>query len=266
MVKKCLYLTLICLTIACSSNTEKEKNSLYQQNSNAINNFVPEYQANVPNLDIPFGNYENHNFETFIVSGIVDSFNLKQGYWKIINTKTKFSYHGNFSNNLKEGWWKVFSDSILICAGNYEKNEKQGYWGYLQTGIKKTSKFANYKNDTLNGLAREFTIDSILIADGNIAKGLKNGYWKFYYLNGAMKEQGDYYDDYKSGWWKSYDENGQIVQEASYLRNEISGYTINYINGIAYEEGKQFNGKKRGIWKCYDTNGKQNKIEEHDDN
>ncbi|MFN0048329.1 MAG: toxin-antitoxin system YwqK family antitoxin [Cytophagales bacterium] len=259
------YIFLLCLFAACSENKNENIRTFSANNSKPIASFVPEYIAAVPQINLSFKEYYKHKFEDYIVCGSVDSANLKQGYWKIQNVKDNVTYQGLYANDLQVGWWEVLSGTTLICAGNYEQNRKQGYWGYLQLGQKKTSKFVNYKNDMLSGLAREYTSDSILISSGDYRNGLKNGYWKFYSNAGVLKEQGDYYDDYKSGWWKSYDENGQILHEASYSRNEIAGYVIKYVNGIKSEEGKQYNEKKRGVWKYYDTNGNPQRIEEFDD-
>ncbi len=259
----CTY--LLCLFVACS-NSKKENNSTFlSSKAKPINSFVPEYLAAIPQINLLFKEYHEYKFEDFVVNGSVDSANLKQGYWKIQNVKSNMTYQGPYSNDLPDGWWQVLSDNTLICAGNYEQNKKQGYWGYLQLGQKKTSKYVNYKNDKLSGLAREFTLDSILISCGDYKNGLKNGYWKFYSNSGALKEQGDYYDDYKSGWWQSYDDNGKINKEASYSRDKIAGYVIKYKNGIILEEGQQFNGKNWGVWKYYDSNGNLLKIIEFDD-
>ena len=267
MLRLCLsYIFILCLFVACSDNKKKNSTSFSASRSNPINSFVPEYLVAIPQINLPFKSYNKHTFENYIVDGFVDSMNLKQGYWRIQDVKSNLTYQGKFVDDLFEGWWEVLSGYTLICAGNYEQNKKQGYWGYLQIGQNKTSKYVNYKNDTLSGLAREFTLDSVLISSGYYTKGLKNGYWKFYSNIGVLKEQGDYYDDYKSGWWKNYDDNGQILEEASYSRNEIAGYVIKYLNGVKSEEGQQFNGKKWGAWKYYDENGNPLKIEEFDDN
>lgn len=259
------YIFFLFLLVACSETRMEHNNSFSTSKKNPINSFVPEYLAIIPKINLPFNSYNKYNFENYVVNGVVDSVNLKQGYWEIKDVKHNLTYKGTFVNDLLEGWWQVLSGTTLICAGNYEQNKKQGYWGYLQIGQKRSSKYVNYRNDTLSGLAREFTSDSILISDGNYTKGLKKGYWKFYYQDGTLKEQGNYNDNDRSGWWESYDENGKIRHEASYLRDKISGYVKKYLNGIISEEGKQYNGRKWGTWKYYDSSGNLLKIEEFDD-
>jgi antitoxin component YwqK of YwqJK toxin-antitoxin module len=260
------YIIFLCLCAACSGSPKDQSSDLLADKVNTINRFVPEYLASIPKISLPNKEYRQHHYNDFVVSGYVDALNLKQGYWKILDTSEDFNYQGAYVNDMLDGWWEVFSKNTLICAGNYEQNKKQGYWGYLQLGYKKTSKYVNYKNDSLSGLAQEFSSDSILLSIGNYENGLRNGYWKIYSDIGLLKEEGDYYEDYKSGWWKNYDDTGQIIQEASYSRDEIAGYVIKYVNGIKAEEGQQFNGKKRGVWKYYDIDGNALKIEEFDDN
>ncbi len=249
---------------SCSHPQESEEPSFTLKEKNRINSFVSEYFFEIPRLDLTFKNYANYEFGEYTINGSVDSANLKQGYWKILNIKTNILYQGHFVNNKKSEWWDIFLDNKLICCGKYELNKKQGFWRYLRVG-KETMKFINYQNDTLMGLAQEFTTDSILISVGSFAKGLKDDYWKFYYTNGTLKEQGYFHDNLKSGWWQSYDKNGKLIEEASYSQDEISGYVKRYINGIISEEGKQFNGRNRGVWKFYDLGGKQNKIHEYEE-
>jgi antitoxin component YwqK of YwqJK toxin-antitoxin module len=225
---------------------------------------VPEYLTVPPQIKLPCKDYKDFQINECVVEGSVDSNNLKQGYWKISDQKNKLLFKGNYLDDKKDGWLDVFSDDKLVCCGKYDSDKKQGFWRFLRL-VNETKKFVNYRNDTLVGLAREFTSDSILISDGSYGYGLKNGYWKFYYTNGTIKEQGYYQDNYKSGWWQSYDTKGKLIEEASYSRDEISGYIKRYTSGVIFEEGKQFNGRKRGTWKFYDAQGKQNRIHAYED-
>lgn len=255
---------LVGLLLSCSQPQESTEPSFAVIEKKRINNFVPEYLSTTPEVTLSFKDYRSFKTENYIVDGTVDSNNLKQGYWKIIDEKNNLKFQGTYFNDKKNGWWDIFSGDKLICCGKYELNKKQGFWRYLRIG-NETMKFVNYQNDTLIDLGREFTTDSILISDGSFSKGLRNGYWKFYNKNGVIKEQGYFQDNYKSGWWQSYDVNGKLVEEASYSRDEISGFVKRYTNGILSEEGKQFNGRKRGAWKFYDAQGKQNRIHEYDE-
>lgn len=265
---KCtVFLLVSCLVgflLSCSQSQESTVPSFAVKEKGRINNFVPEYLSTIPEITLSFKNYYSFKIENYLVDDSVDSNNLKQGYWKIRDEKNNLKFQGTYFNDKKNGWWDVFSDNKLICCGKFELNKKQGYWRYLRMG-NETMKFVNYQNDTLMGLGREFTSDSILVSDGSFSNGLKNDYWKFYYNNGAIKEQGYYHDNYKSGWWQSYDSNGKLTEEASYSQDEISGYVKRYVNGVISEEGKQFNGRKMGAWKFYDLQGKENRIHEYEE-
>ena len=250
---------------ACSSNEQEKKPSIEYTGVIQINSFAPEHIAVIPRLKLPANEYRQHSLREFIVDGYVDSMNLKQGHWVIEDKTNNLRYQGVYVDGLPEGWWVVFSRGDLICAGNYAQNMKQGYWGYLPVDQYTTSKYVNYVNDTLEGLAREFGVDSTLLSDGYYKNGLKDGYWKFYYPDGTMKAQGRYHKNYKSGWWISYDEQGEISEEANYSKGEISGYFKRYINGVLSEEGEKFDKKRKGVWKFYDAKGQQKYINEYDD-
>ncbi len=261
----CLFVScLVGLLLSCSHPRETTEPSFALNEKSKINNIIPEYLTKIPEIDLTFKNYANYKFGEYTINGSVDSANLKQGYWKIINVKSNLLYQGSYVDSKKNGWWDILCNNKLVSCGKYELNKKQGFWRYLKFGTE-TLKFVNYQNDTLVGLTQEFTSDSILISEGSFNKGLKDGYWKFYYIDGTIKEQGYFHNNYKSGWWQSYDNKGNLIEEASYSQDEISGYVKRYINGLITEEGKQFNGKKRGTWRFYNLEGKQNRIHEYEE-
>lgn len=250
---------------ACSKEETLKNRSIQQTIFSERNSFVPEYIATIPQITLPTHHYQHYHFEAFVVDGLVDAANLKQGVWVITDEEKDLRYHGAYVDDKPMGWWDVFLGDKRICAGNYEQGVKQGYWGYLQIYPSTTSKYVNYVNGELDGLAREFTADSVLIADGYYKYGWKQGYWKYYYPDGTMKEQGSYHQNHKSGWWQYFDEQGQLYGEANYSQGEISGSVKRYKNGVLSEEGEQYNKKRKGIWKFYDVNGQQESIIEYED-
>ena len=255
---------LVGLLFSCSHPQESNESSFSVKEINNFNTFIPEYLSEVPEIILSKGKYNNFSFKNYLIDGLVDSNNLKQGAWVINDISSKLVFRGYYFNNKKIGQWSILEGSKLVCCGNYSQNKKQGVWRYLKL-YAGTMKFVTYLNDTLTDLAREYGADSVLLSDGKFSKGLKDGYWKFYYSNGALKEQGYFQDNYKSGWWQKYDTNNKLAEEASYSRNEISGYVKRYLNGILSEEGKQFNGRRRGAWKFYDKDGNMKNISEYDE-
>ena len=259
-----LFLFLFGLLYSCSETQEKVVSSESSAKLTAFNDFIPSYVAEVPNLEIEPGKYINRVIGKYTVDARVDSIHVKAVYLKIKDSKENIIFQGYAYNGYKNGWWEVSHKNKLMCCGNYISNKKSGLWSYYKLA-EETQKFVHFKNDTLEGLAQEYSADSALLSQGNYVRGLKSDYWKYFYTNGKIKEQGSFYDGYKSGWWQSFEPNGNLLEEASYSRNEISGYTKQYFNGVIFEEGKLFNGRRRGSWKLYDDTGKLKRIFEHEE-
>ena len=244
------------LIYSCSETIEKESTL------RSINDFLPSYLYEVPNIVIEPGNYYDHVNGRYRVDAIVDSVDPNAVFWIIKDSRENRVYQGYALDGKKNGWWEVLQNKTLICCGNYISNRRYGFWRYFKLAGE-SQKFVNFKNDTLDGLAQEFSADSILLSEGNYVRGLKSDYWKYFYNSGNIRVQGYFYDGFKSGWWQSFESNGNLFEEASYSRNEISGYMKKYLKGIIFEEGKFFDGKRRGMWKTYDGMGKLNSIHEY---
>lgn len=265
MVKNSYFLVLLSLVgfiYSCSETQEKDEPFKTSVTLTSFNDFIPSYVSEAPNLEIEPGNYYNHVIGKYSIDALVDSLNANAVYWKIKDSRENKIYQGHALDGKKTGWWEMLYNKTLICCGNYIANKKSGFWRYYPIGGE-SHKLVNFKNDTLDGLAQEYSADSILLSEGKYLNGLKSDYWKFFYNNGKIKEKGYFYDSYKSGWWQSFESNGNLIEEASYSRNEISGYVKKYLNGVLFEEGKFFDGKRRGTWKCYDENGKLKRIKEY---
>ncbi len=258
------FLLTFCLFFSCSRSNKNAHVDASHNYQTVINDFVPNYIIEIPNIKLSEGEYRDYQIREYIVNGTVDRAGFKQGVWNVNDIRNKLEFQGRFLNDKKNGWWQVLSESKLTYCGNYELNKKQGFWRYFKLN-NETMKFVIYVNDTLTGLAREFTSDSVLLSDGNYSKGLKEGYWKFYNRNGALTQQGYYHEGLKSGWWQRYDSNTKLSEEASHSMNEIAGYVKRYINGVISEEGNEFNSKKRGSWKYYDLEGKLKNIQEYEE-
>ena len=261
-----LSLIFFCLSNLLISCVEKSRNSSNSIAPVAIpqESFVSDYFMKMPPLALSHAMYNTFENENCIFYGLVHKQNKKQGYWKIFHKQDSLLFQGYFVDDIKKGWWWVLHNKTLLCAGNFEQDMKQGYWQYFEQGENKTTKYVNYLDDKLHGLAREFTADSVLIADGDFMFGLKSGYWKFYYNNAVLKENGNFSKNAKSGWWQCFDILGRISVEANYMNNIISGYVKKYKNGIIFQEGIQINDRHYGTWKYYDNKGNPLKIVEFD--
>ena len=252
------------LIYSCSETQVKDKSFVLSANANYENNFIPPNIYDIPSIKIEPGEYLNQIIGNYSVDAIIDSLNPVKVYLKIKDSLEGRVYQGYTLDGKKNGWWEVLNNKTILCCGNYDLDKKCGYWRYYQlTG--ESQKFVNFKNDTLEGLAQEFSADIILLTEGNYVGGLKSDYWKFFYNNGKIKEQGYFHDGYKSGWWQSFERNGKLIEEASYSKNEISGYMKKYFQGIISEEGKKDNGIRKGTWKFYDEAGKLKRVEEYEE-
>jgi len=249
---------------SCSETKVKDARSKSPTNPSLFNDFIPAYLYNIPSFEIQRGTQIDQIIGKYKIFGNVDTINASKVYLKITDSLESTIYRGPVLDGKKDGWWEVSNNKTLLCCGNYILNKKNGYWRYFKlTG--ETQKIVNFKNDTIEGLAQEYTVDSILLAEGYYVSGLKSDFWKFFYNNGNIKEQGYFYDGYKSEWWQSFEANGNLNVEASYSRNEISGYMKKYSQGILSEEGKLYNGIRKGMWKSYDETGKLKRLVEHED-
>jgi antitoxin component YwqK of YwqJK toxin-antitoxin module len=252
------------LIYSCSESEVRDKSFESSATLNYDNNFIPLYPYDIPRIEIKPGEYFNQVVGNYRVDAIIDSLNPIKVYLKIKDSLEGNIYQGYTLDGKKNGWWEVLNSNKIMCCGNYDLNKKFGYWRFFHL-IDESQKFVNFKNDTLEGLAQEYSVDSILLTEGYYVGGVKSDYWKFFYCNGNIKEQGYFHDGYKSGWWQSFERNGHLIEEASYSRNEISGYMKKYFHGIISEEGKIYNGIKRGTWKFYDEEGKLKRLEEHEE-
>lgn len=259
-----ILFSLLGIFNSCSETQVKNEPIEASRTAIFFNDFIPSYLYEVPNLEIEQVEHFNHVIGNYRIDAHVDSINAKVVYLKITDPKENIVYQGRTLNGKKDGWWEVLQNKTLICCGNYNSDKKYGFWRYYKLGGE-TKKFVNFKKDTLDGLAQEYSKDSILISEGNYVKGLKSNYWKYFHNNGKVKEQGYFHDGCKSGWWQSFESNGNLLEEASYSRNEISGYVKKYLKGILFEEGKLFNGRRRGTWKSYNEKGKLESIHEYEE-
>lgn len=79
-----------------------------------------------------------------------------------------------------------------------------------------------------------------------------------FYINGALKIEGDYDADKKRhGLWKSYYENGLKWSESFYSHGVKSGHSITfYPTGKVRYVGEYKDDRKIGRWQFYDEEGK----------
>lgn len=257
-----ISLNLVALLYSCSQTQVKDKLPIPSLSSTFFNDFIPANFPDIPSIDIKAGNYLNLVIGKYNVDSMDDSIYANPDYIKIKNAKENTIFQGQILNGKKTGLWEIIQNTKLIGCGHYISDKKCGVWKYFDFA-KETQKYVNFKNDTLEGLAQEYSIDSNLLEEGHFIKGLKSGYWKHFYHGLKIKEQGYFSDGYKNGWWQKFEINGNLLEEADFLKNEICGYNKKYFNGQLFEEGKLLKGKRIGTWKLYNQTGKIKGIHEY---
>ena len=87
-------------------------------------------------------------------------------------------------------------------------------------------------------------------------KEIKHGSFVALYLDGALKENGQYENGLKNGLWNEYYPSGKIFSSIDFIDgNGLYTSYYNQKNTITYEVGYYINEKRNGLWSEYDVNG-----------
>lgn len=208
-----------------------------------------------------------------------DDLGNKQGIWKEFYPDFTLKSEGFYRNNIKHGYFKTFdSEGKLILISKYaegvelkevaELAQLEIRTDYYENGNVKT--IGSYKNNSAEGVRREYSIDGKIIAafilqEGKVIskgiideQGVRQGPWQDYYFEGNILAEGLYEKGLKVGVWKYYHFNGKLEQEGAYDKNGYSTGTWKwyYSNGNLRREEFFFEGVSEGEMIEYDT--KQN--------
>ena len=175
------------------------------------------YQAHFKN-DIPVGEFKRYYSNGQLFAHIIYD---KEGngtgdatyYWD----DGKLLAKGKLVKvKLKQGLWKIYNTKgVLLRTINYDKGIKNGeqITYYHEGGI---AEKANFKNGKKEGeLIKYFPNGKkeLLITYKN---GVFDGPILSYYPNGQLKVKGFYKNDLKDGVWKFYDDNGHLIKTIEY--------------------------------------------------
>lgn len=200
----------------------------------------------------------------------------------------------HYENGQKHDITKEFSkDSVLITLIRYRNDflieqelinrkdkagHKQGAWKDFYKNDKiKTEAF--YKNDSLNGVYREFNKTGELInvtqyKMGRVTEEIiglfeKIDYVKRYFDSGSLKFSGNFKSGVPIGIHREFDLQGNVISSKEYdADGKITGegifletgkrdghWKFYYPSGELMEEGSFKNNKRSGDWKFYFTSG-----------
>jgi len=117
------------------------------------------------------------------------------------------------TDSIKQGSAKIYrlykgGSYFFVMAGQYDQNSKEtGLWTY---------------RDTVHGNAFECYY----------LQGNKNGSYRRFYLNGTLRDSGQYRNDNEEDEWKYFDSSGIVIKECNFKDgNLIGNYREFFTNG-----------------------------------
>lgn len=214
-----------------------------------------------------------------------DNDNKKHGIWKEFYPNQRVKSEIPFYHGLMNGIAKYYGmNGLLDSAVRYENNNKiievenavtntefkiEFYPNLTAKGdsIKKFSgSFINGKPigihrfyDSVGVVYKSLLYDENGFLEGSGVvddEGNKTGKWTFFYSNGTIKAEGNYYNNLKTGKWIYYFLNNKIEQTGDYKNDKFSGkWQWFYFDGKLLRTEYFKNGIPDGEYIEYDTEG-----------
>ena len=175
----------------------------------------------------------------------------KDGFEKIYDKKGKIQELQSYNNGIEsknEISLGVVYNKVVLNNNNYllgvvENNLKQGLFKELNSNDEVIS-YRFYKNDTLFYKGNYDSLNN------------KTGKWIYYWGNGNIMIEGEYFQNLKTKEWKYYYKNGNIQQKGTYIKNLPNGLWEWWYDGKRKRRTEEYlNGRENGIVNEYDTNG-----------
>ncbi len=190
---------------------------------------------------------------------------LKVQTWKYYYRNGKVEQKGDYMRGLPEGKWTwnyesgitwreeefvsgledgpsiEYNDTgAVIAQGGYIEGLKEGLW-FLQ--INDHREEGPYFEDLRNGVWKHYYLNNgQLRFEGAFENGQASGLHSFYYLNGRLKERGNYVGGIKDGVWEYLDEDGKKIITIEYKGGEevrYNGKKISYGRRVDRELAKE---------------------------
>ncbi|MFM7730062.1 MAG: toxin-antitoxin system YwqK family antitoxin, partial [Flavobacteriales bacterium] len=100
-------------------------------------------------------------------------------------------------------------------------------------------------------------------SEGIYEGGFEMGPWKYYYEDGTLREEANYYKGKLHGLVKHYHPNGAVMVEGYFWFGAQDSTQRTYTNeGKLLEQGHYLDGKKKGVWSYYFPSGDTMMVEE----
>lgn len=204
----------------------------------------------------------------------------KEGIWKEFYDNKRLKKEERYKNGLLNGYVKMYSrtgkleEAILYINGEkQDQNENLAdfdlQYTYYENGKIKSSatyNLAGKKEGVTNYFDEEGELkfseiykNGVLIERGKIdEKGLNQGLWESFYLNGNVKNKGEYVNGKKLGKWEYFFHSGKKEQEGYFDKNgKYTGEWVWYYeSGNILRRENYRRGIEDGMLEEYDRGGK----------
>lgn len=199
----------------------------------------------------------------------------RHGLWKELYDNDQIKWEATYRNGVLQGYYRMYSErGELLSARFYENGEVVVRQDTTDIRIDFRNEFdedgrlistGGYRNDRPVGTHRRYTADRSVVEtveysdQGQVIsegvtdeKGLRNEYWTFYYTDGQVRSEGNFFDNQRNGAWKFYYSGGQLEQTGTYRNGKEDGlWTWYYPNGSVWREEQYFRGVRDGSFVEY---------------
>ena len=221
---------------------------------------------------------------TFYENGTLKSVGKRKNFlldstWLFYNDSGKIILEVNYLKNKKQGKRITYRQNEII-EENFESNVKNGITNiyFPNKSIKKSIPFKKGYED---GIAKEYNEEGRIITLYKYKKGYlidkerinrvdskkrKNGRWKWFYKNGNVSEEGNFFHGKKDGYFKKYDINGDLKSITKWDKGEeindvpelikLDIKKTYYPDGSIHIEESYKNNIPEGIRREYNKQGK----------
>jgi uncharacterized protein len=183
-------------------------------------------------------------------------------------TKTVVDYYPSgriksqiqYRNGKEDGVSKYFNENYgsVVLEINMKKGMKEGSLKrfYFNGNLEYE---ANYINDQLDGIEKNYTKKGLIVTETMYKKGIKDGPYRSWHENGVQFTIGAYKNDLQNGKWEFYDERGFLMGEATF--NMGTGEQFAYDqNGVVKRKTLYKKGMKEGEETYYLPDGSIEKV------
>jgi len=185
----------------------------------------------------------------------VNSNGEAHGFYRSYFVNGQVEQEGYYKNGKKEGEWKDFyKNGVISTKIHYINGDQHGpEYSYLPDG---TIDNVDYYE---NGALMKVILHSQLgVPYDTIDFRYGNGKYAFKYLNGKIRQSGEYKYGVREGNVQFIYGNGKVHTSSTYKNGYRQGISEEYFDsGKLYRNGNMVNGEKDSVWVEYSEDGKK---------